>query len=252
LSLRTRRSELVDLLRRTQLFRQAEQSSVRQVVESATLAWFESGTAICREREAADEMFVIVSGEIVFSRDGATDALRRLHRGDFFGEVALVQGSPRTATALAATGAEVLILGRDAFDTRYRRSAPFRQALRTTAELRLESDHVTEREPAVVWLVNETNWPAEQHIVDALRACGVKKLDSGFATVDLGRHAATPKTVEPREASERVVGVEVAHERQGCSDVAPGDRRAGSLRARREHAIGAIAVAATALVSEEE
>jgi hypothetical protein len=49
-----------------------------------------------------------------------------------------------------------------------------------------------------------------------------------------------------------VVGVEVAHERQECLDVALGDGRAGSLRARREHAIGAIAVAAMALVSEEE
>jgi NTE family protein len=169
---RTRRSELVDLLRRTQLFRQTEQSSVRQVVASGTLAWFESGTAICREGEAADEMFVIVSGEIVFMRDGKPDALRRLHRGDFFGEVALVQGSARTATALAAGDAEVLIIARDAFDTLYRRSPAFAQALRTTAELRLDADRVTTREPGAVRIVNETDWPAERTIVDALRAIG--------------------------------------------------------------------------------
>ena len=176
LSLRSRRSELVDLLRRTALFRQAEQSSVRRLVASATLARFEPESVICREGDPAEEMFVIVSGEISFFRDGAPDALRRLHRGDFFGEIALVQHSPRTASAVAAAESEVLIVDKDAFDAVYRRSPSFRHALRATAELRLESDRSGEPEPEVVWLVNDTAWPSESLasvLVDALRAVDV-------------------------------------------------------------------------------
>lgn len=172
LSLRARRSELVDLLRRTALFDRTEQSSVRRLVEAATLAWFEPGSVICREGDAPEEMFVIVTGEVAFFREGDGDALRRLRSGDFFGEIALVQGSPRTATATATSEAEVLVVDKSAFDTLSRRSPSFRQALRATAELRLESDHVSTREPEAVRIVNETAAPAEQVIVDALRAIG--------------------------------------------------------------------------------
>jgi predicted acylesterase/phospholipase RssA/CRP-like cAMP-binding protein len=172
LSLRTRISELVDLLRRTSLFREAAQSSVRQLVESATLTWFASGATICTEGDEADEMFLIVSGEVAFFREGLPDAVRRLQGGEFFGEIALVANTPRTATAVATTDVEVLVIGRDEFDALSRRSPTFKQALRSTAELRLESDRTTVREPDAVWIVNETDWPAEEQIVEALRAIG--------------------------------------------------------------------------------
>jgi NTE family protein len=194
LSLRDRTSELVDLLRRTSLFRRAEQSSVRRLVESATLARFEEGTTICSEGEDADTMFVIVSGEVAFSRAGAPDTLRHLHRGDFFGEIALVQRSPRTATARATTDAEILLVDGTAFDALYRRSPSFRQALRASAETRLESDRVKTREPDAVWIVNETDWPAEQEIVRALRAIGADYVlrDDAEVAVHVTSDAASP------------------------------------------------------------
>jgi NTE family protein len=176
LSLRARRNELVDLLRRTPLFRQAGQSLVRRLVSAATLAWFEAGAVICKEGDTADEMFLIVSGEIAFLQDGAPEVLRRLHRSDFFGEIALVEQSTRTASAVASTDAEVLIVCREAFGTLYRRSSSFREAIRSTVELRLTSGAASEPDPELVWLVNETDWPtrsAAAVLVDALRAADV-------------------------------------------------------------------------------
>ena len=162
LSLRRRRSELVELLRRTPLFRHAGQSLIRWLVESATLGWFAPEGTICRQGDEGDAMFLIVSGEVAFYQEGVAGPFRHLHRGDFFGEIALIRRSIRTASAVAVIGSEVLIVGRDAFDALYRRSAPFRNAVRVTAELRLASDTTAEPDPELVWLVNDTAHPGER------------------------------------------------------------------------------------------
>jgi NTE family protein len=161
-------------------------------VSATTLAWFDAGTVVCKEGEPADELFLIVSGEIAFLQEGAPDVLRRLHRADFFGEIALVERSARTASAVASTGAEVLIVGRDAFDTLYRRSPSFRETIRATVEVRLTSGAARTPEPELVWLVNDTDWPtpnAAAVLADALRAADVDVADPLRLPAD-GEHEA--------------------------------------------------------------
>jgi predicted acylesterase/phospholipase RssA/CRP-like cAMP-binding protein len=172
LSLRRRRSELVDLLRRTTLFRQASQSLIRWLVGAGTLARFDAGSTICREGEEGDAMFLTVSGEVAIVQGEAAQPIQQLHRGDFFGEIALVQRSRRIASAVAVSSCEVLVVGRQEFDVLYRRSSSFRQAVRLTAELRLEANVARHADPELVWLVNDTRQPGEQLarlFADALR-----------------------------------------------------------------------------------
>jgi predicted acylesterase/phospholipase RssA/CRP-like cAMP-binding protein len=161
LSRRRREDELVALLRRTPLFGDAGQALVRWVVRSATLDRFEAGNAICREGDAGDAMFLIVAGEIAICRE-AGDApqaeprtLARLHRGDFFGELALVARSPRTASAVALAGAEILVVSKATVEILDERSPAFRDAVRLTAQRRLEVivGGAPAREPELVWLV---------------------------------------------------------------------------------------------------
>lgn len=183
LSLRRRTSELVDLLRRTPLFRNAGHSLLRWLAASSTLAWFESGTAICRQGDEGDAMFLVVSGEVDFFQDDVPDSLRQLHRGDFFGEIALVRSSVRTASAVAASDAEVLIVGREAFDVLHRRSSSFRHAVLSAAHLRLESDTSREPDAELVWLVNDTGHPTDELaalVVDALREVAGDEADATY------------------------------------------------------------------------
>jgi NTE family protein len=174
LSLRRRGSELVDLLRRTPLFKHSSQSLIRFLVESSTLGWFEPEDVICRQGDEGDSMFLIVSGEVAFYQDDVAGPLRQLRRGDFFGEIALTQQSIRTATAVAATGSEVLTVGRQAYDVVYRRSSTFRHAVRLTAELRLAADTAGEPDPELVWLVNDTVYPSAN--MAALVASSLKEV----------------------------------------------------------------------------
>lgn len=55
-------------------------------------------------------MFVVHRGavDVQFKEEAATKTLRKLHEGDFFGEMGLLTGEPRTATVVTEGEAEIL------------------------------------------------------------------------------------------------------------------------------------------------
>lgn len=78
---------------------------------------YPSGEMIFHEGEPGDEMYVVLSGSVMISKyipGAGEEALAFLERGDYFGEMALIDGSPRTAGAKAHDeGATVLAIPRD-------------------------------------------------------------------------------------------------------------------------------------------
>ena len=71
------------------------------------------GTVILEEGDVGRELFVIADGEVEILKEtdaGTTIALARLKAGDFFGEMAFVDESPRSATAVARTRLHVHVL----------------------------------------------------------------------------------------------------------------------------------------------
>ena len=73
------------------------------------------GTAIVQEGEAGDRFYVVFAGMLsVSQRDRGNVGV--LRPGDYFGEVALAMGVPRTATVTAITPAVVASCDRETFD----------------------------------------------------------------------------------------------------------------------------------------
>jgi len=66
---------------------------------------FESGAVIFQEGEQGDKMYVLESGEVEIEINGKVVEI--LSEEGFFGEMALIDGSPRSATARAKTHCEV-------------------------------------------------------------------------------------------------------------------------------------------------
>jgi CRP/FNR family transcriptional regulator, cyclic AMP receptor protein len=67
-----------------------------------------SGKTLCKEGEIGHEFFVIVEGEVEVKRRGKSLGTRGA--GDFIGEIALLQETPRTATVTARTPLRVFVL----------------------------------------------------------------------------------------------------------------------------------------------
>ena len=69
-----------------------------------------------REGDRGDEMFIVRRGTMLIAKaitGKVEQVVARVDAGDFFGEMSLLDGSPRSATAQAETDAELLVLGRD-------------------------------------------------------------------------------------------------------------------------------------------
>jgi CRP/FNR family transcriptional regulator, cyclic AMP receptor protein len=73
----------------------------------------EAGKALTRQGLSGSEFFVIVEGEVSVTKDG--EEIRTLGPGDFFGEIALLEDTPRTATVTAKTTLRFFVLTRQAF-----------------------------------------------------------------------------------------------------------------------------------------
>ena len=108
-----RQDTKIQALKRAPLF---EGLSKRQLTEVARLTddvEVETGHVLCREGEPGREFFVLLDGEVEINRDGRS--LGRRAAPDYFGEIALVERVPRTATVTATTPLRFFVLTRQAF-----------------------------------------------------------------------------------------------------------------------------------------
>ncbi|KAI4129117.1 MAG: hypothetical protein LQ347_003909 [Umbilicaria vellea] len=78
---------------------------------------FPAGSTIIREGDPGEAFFILESGEAeVYKRDsGAAKALRTYQKGDYFGELALLNDAPRAASVVSTTEVKVATLGKDGF-----------------------------------------------------------------------------------------------------------------------------------------
>lgn len=79
---------------------------------------YRKGEVVFRENEPGAEMFIIQIGKVEIFReiDGQRRFSRELEKGDFFGEMSLLEGIPRTATAEVLEDAELIVINGATFD----------------------------------------------------------------------------------------------------------------------------------------
>lgn len=103
-----RRDAKIELLKRTPLFAGCSKSELRALARTADELDLREGTVITREGRPGREFFVLVSGAARVTKNGKKVA--DLGAGDWFGEIALLTDSPRTATVTATSPVDVLVI----------------------------------------------------------------------------------------------------------------------------------------------
>ncbi len=89
------------------------------VMRGLELVSFEAGDVIVAEGAAGDSMFILTSGKVkayVNTPKGRSMKVQEFEEGDFFGEISVLTGKPRTATLTAAMDTDCLELNRATLD----------------------------------------------------------------------------------------------------------------------------------------
>src|SRR5205814_9275268 len=139
-----------DALRRCALFAQFTDEALDTCARSLRVRRFKRNETIFHQGDPGDSLFIIESGAVKIvlpSPEGEEGAIiATLGRGDFFGELALIDGAPHSATAIAVEPTETLILRRDTFESLIDQDRSLRYALFAglAAELRRLTRHVDE------------------------------------------------------------------------------------------------------------
>ncbi|MGB8853680.1 MAG: mechanosensitive ion channel family protein [Pirellulales bacterium] len=106
------------MLRQVGLFTVLDEPARLRLAASAREQAFAAGEPIIRQGDPGTSMFVIENGRVAVSvadDSGATSHLAELGPGDFFGEMSLLTGEPRSATVTALVETRLLTIDKDTF-----------------------------------------------------------------------------------------------------------------------------------------
>ena len=101
------RDEKLDLLHSIPLFDRFDRKHLERLGMLTDEVDVPAGKVLIRQGELGDDLMVIVSGTVTVERDGAK--INTLKPGEFFGEIALSDRGPRTATVTADAPCRLLV-----------------------------------------------------------------------------------------------------------------------------------------------
>ncbi len=122
----TQSSEDLAFFRKITLFHGLHDRQLRRVLQAMQKRQYYEGEIVFEEGRAGQSVFVIRSGQVELVRRASGEkakVLARLGSGQIFGEMALVDRQPRTATARIAEDGELYLLDAIALESLVRRDA---------------------------------------------------------------------------------------------------------------------------------
>ena len=109
---------MIDMLRKVPLFSSLEDAELEAIQNASIVKKFSREHLIFLADEEGDTLFVIIRGKVKvtqFSESGKEVIFSMLNDGDFFGDMSLLDGKPRSASIITAEESELLLLRRQDF-----------------------------------------------------------------------------------------------------------------------------------------
>jgi CRP-like cAMP-binding protein len=108
----------LEILRNHSIFGKLPKTAIERLGSCLTTRKVRRGTTIFAKGDAGAELMGVLSGSVRISvpaADGREAVLNTIHKGEIFGEIALLDGRPRTADAIAMSDCELMIIERRDF-----------------------------------------------------------------------------------------------------------------------------------------
>ena len=123
------------------LFEALPKRHVRRVAKLARVRRFAPGSTLVRAGDSGKSFFVLLDGTAKVVRGGAR--VRRLESGDYFGEMALLDGAPRSADVVAVGEVLALTIDRGGFSKLLSAEPTLAQTLLRTLAARLRAAEIS-------------------------------------------------------------------------------------------------------------
>ena len=111
--------QISKILHKVPIFRMLGKESIDFIIERLKFKTFDGNYTICKIGDPGDTMFIIISGGvdiIITDQQGNEQVVASLGSGDYFGEMALLTGEPRSATVRTTEPSEMFLLVQKDFD----------------------------------------------------------------------------------------------------------------------------------------
>lgn len=124
--------DVIASLRGSALFSRADHAALRDVARQLRRRRFRRNEVIFHQGDPGDALHLVNAGAVKIvlpSAEGEEAIIATLRSGDFFGELAILDGAPRSATAVAIEATETSTLSRELFHELIARDGELRDAL---------------------------------------------------------------------------------------------------------------------------
>lgn len=122
-----------------------ERSKIADALETTK---YPPGATIIREGDVGDHFYILESGTAAAYKQGSNSSLKSYQKGDYFGELALLDDKPRAASVVAQTEVKLATLGKNGFqrllgpvESIMRRDDPSKDAADAAAAAAAQSGH---------------------------------------------------------------------------------------------------------------
>lgn len=132
---RVSQDDRVDRLEEVALLSGCSRRQLRAIARISDIVEVPAGTVLARRGESGDEFFLILDGTARVEVSARKRS--RLEPGEYFGEMSLLDGGPRSASVTAETPLRLLVIKRRDFTTLLREAPELTQSLLATLSRRL-------------------------------------------------------------------------------------------------------------------
>jgi len=111
--------QISKILRQVPIFRMLSKENIDFIVERLKFKTFASDEVICKIGDPGDEMYIVISGKVkicIYNENNTEQMVASLAPGDYFGEMSLLTGEPRSASVIAMEDSETFMLHKNDFD----------------------------------------------------------------------------------------------------------------------------------------
>ncbi|MFN4279123.1 cyclic nucleotide-binding domain-containing protein [Thermosynechococcus sp.] len=105
---------LADLLRNISCFSRCSNAELQMLIELGNRQFYGVGEIICREGDPGDAFYIVLEGSVEVRSEHLNQILATLYEGEFFGEIAVLTGMPRSATVRALEETTLFVVHRSA------------------------------------------------------------------------------------------------------------------------------------------